>query len=63
MGTRWLTAKEAAEHSGYHLETVRDALRSGELMGKQRTTAGTWRTTEAWVDAWLGQGEDLAVAA
>lgn len=63
MSTRWLTAKQAAEYSGYHLETVRDALRSGELKGKQRTTAGTWRTTEAAVDTWLSQGEDLGVAA
>lgn len=63
MSTRWLTAKQAAEHSGYHLETVRDALRSGQLKGKQRTTAGTWRTTEAWVDAWLAPDEDMVAAA
>lgn len=61
MDTRWLSAKQAADYSGFHLETVRDALRAQELQGTQRVKGGNWRTTPAWVDTWIAG--DMAAAA
>lgn len=50
---RFLTPLEAALISDSHVETVRDALRSGALHGSQRTKGGTWRVRPACVDAWI----------
>lgn len=59
MDRRWLTVADAAEYSGCHPETVRDALRAGELQGIQRSKGATWKTTTAWIDAWI-TGEEMA---
>ena len=60
MATRWLSVIQAAAYSGFHPETVRDALRAQELQGTQRVKGGTWRTTEAWVDRWMGLEQEVA---
>lgn len=49
----WMSTKEAALHSGRHQETVRDALRTGELQGVQPAKGSDWRTKEEWVDNWV----------
>lgn len=49
----WMTTKEAALHAGRHPETVRNALRDGELKGVQPAAKADWRTKEEWVDEWV----------
>jgi excisionase family DNA binding protein len=51
---RLLNVRQAAEYASCHPETVRDALRSGELAGTQRKKGGAWKTTTAALDAWAG---------
>ncbi len=54
---RFVSAFEAALLSEHHIETVREALRSGELHGAQRVKGGTWKIRPACVDAWMA-GEE-----
>lgn len=53
MSAVWLLVADAAERAGAHPETVREALRAGEMHGTQRGKFGTWRTREECVDAWV----------
>lgn len=48
-----LNVEEAAEFARCHPETIRDALRGGELRGGQRRKRGIWHTTEEYVTNWL----------
>lgn len=48
-----LTVEEAAEEGRKHPETIRDACRSGELHGSQRTKRGRWTVEAACLTAWL----------
>lgn len=50
---RWLSVKDAAEYTGRHPETIRDALRMRDLRGFQRSKHASWRTKESWCDEWL----------
>lgn len=49
----YLTPEEVAEVARKHPETVRDALRAGELKGFQRKKRGPWLVREDWLDEWL----------
>ncbi|MHA3682822.1 helix-turn-helix domain-containing protein [Leucobacter sp. HY1908] len=49
---RFVSPFAAALMVGRHVETVRDALRSGELHGVQRVKGGAWRLRPACVEAW-----------
>jgi len=49
----WLKAKQAAEYSGRHPETLREAMRGGELRGVQNGVGGVWLTKEEWIDEWI----------
>ena len=51
-GRVWLTTAQAAEHTGYHPDTIRKALEAGELRGKQRRPGGHWRVHVDVLDAW-----------
>lgn len=50
----WHTTATAAEHSGYHADTVRKALEAGEMHGTQRVPGGRWRVHVDCLDAWTG---------
>ena len=52
-----LTVEEAAEEGRKHPETIRDACRSGELHGSQRTKRGRWTVEAACLTAWLAGDE------
>lgn len=55
MTTRiWFSTSQAAEHTGYHEQTVRRAAEAGELHGSQRTAKGRWRFHIDCLDAWVG---------
>jgi len=61
--SRWLNGiAEISAFSGASAREVADALRSGELRGRQRTAGGRWRTHEAWVDAWLAGEEAPSIS-
>lgn len=50
----WMTTNEAAEHARRHRNTILTALRSGELVGYQRTAPkGAWRIRASDLDKWL----------
>ncbi|WP_424462993.1 helix-turn-helix domain-containing protein [Pseudoclavibacter helvolus] len=49
----YLTVDEAAEEYRRHPDTIRKALKSGELQGHQRVPRGKWLTKPEWVDEWL----------
>ncbi|NKS98828.1 helix-turn-helix domain-containing protein [Rhodococcus hoagii] len=50
----WMTTGEAAERARRHRNTILLALRSGELVGYQRTAPqGAWRIKESDLDKWL----------
>lgn len=49
----YLTPEEVAGLVRKHPETVRDALRAGELKGFQRKKRGPWLVREDWLDEWL----------
>lgn len=38
---------------GMDIETVNQALLSGELEGRQRVPGGKWYSKAEWVDAWI----------
>lgn len=50
---RFVTVAGAALIADSHPETVRSALRSGELHGSQRVKGGTWKIRPACVEAWV----------
>lgn len=50
----WLTVGEAARYARRHPKTISNALRAGDLHGKQRGVKGTWSVEPECVDAWLG---------
>lgn len=51
---KWFTTAEAAEHARRHRNTILLALRSGELVGYQRTAPqGAWRIKEPDLERWL----------
>ncbi len=56
---RFVTAFEASLIAGLHLETVREALRAGDLHGSQRVKGGTWKIRPECIDPWL-DGEPCA---
>lgn len=58
----WLTVAEAAAVARRHAETVRSALKAGELHGHRKTTRGQWRVHIDSVTAWI-EADDPAVAA
>ena len=45
-----LTAKQAAEYAGVHQATIRRALTTRQMRGRQIDGKGTWVTTKAAVD-------------
>lgn len=49
----WLTADEAAARAHRHPETVRRAIRAGELPAIQRCKSGKWLLKSTDVDDWL----------
>jgi len=56
MSAEFLTVATAAERAACHPDTLRDALRSGDLHGTQRVKGGTWKIRPACIDAWV-EGE------
>lgn len=58
----WLTVAEAARLSRRHPETVRDALKAGELHGHQKHARGRWTVHVDSVTAWI-EADNAAVAA
>lgn len=51
--TEWLSVAEVAKHTGFHPQTVLEALWSGELRGFQRTKGARWRIRPEDADAWV----------
>lgn len=47
-----ITVEQAAHLADCHPETVRRALRTGELHGRQRGKGGTWKMRPACVKRW-----------
>jgi excisionase family DNA binding protein len=61
---RWLTPSQAAAHAVCSVDTIGDALRSGELRGYQRVGGGRWRIAVEDVDAWVrGETADVVIPA
>jgi len=58
-----LNVAEAAVYARCHPETVREALRAGELRGMQRAKGGPWKIRSEWVDKWLEAPHKKEVAA
>ncbi|WP_277394940.1 helix-turn-helix domain-containing protein [Cellulosimicrobium sp. SL-1] len=52
-----LTVEEAADDARVHPETIRDACRSGELHGSQRTKRGRWTIEAQCLTAWIDGGK------
>lgn len=52
----WMTAKQAADESGRHHQSVLLALRRNLLTGVQPCTKGTWRISRAAFAAWMAKG-------
>ena len=48
----WLSAREAAERSGRHQNTVRRACEAGDLHGGQPKKRGNWRIHVDCLDPW-----------
>lgn len=49
----WFNTTQAAEFSGYHVDTIRKALEAGHLVGSQRKVGGHWRISRTDLDAWI----------
>jgi excisionase family DNA binding protein len=60
MTARWLTPNAAADHTGFSVDTICDALRDGSLRGYQRKAKGRWRIAVEELDAWV-KGEVAVV--
>ena len=52
MATPPINVEQAAALAGSCRETVRRALRSGELHGRQRAKGGTWKMRPGCVKRW-----------
>lgn len=52
----WMTPKEAALYAKCAEETVRVALREGDLEGRQPKAHGRWLTCDEWLDQWIING-------
>lgn len=50
---RFVTVATAAFMTEYSQETIRRALRSGELHGSQQSKSGTWKMRPACIEAWV----------
>lgn len=48
-----MTVAEIAVYTQLHPQTIRKALRSGDLVGSQRTPLGTWRARQPDVDRFM----------
>ena len=48
----WLTYQQAAQRVGLHVNTIRRAVRRGELQVARRSHTIV-RLRQSWVDAWL----------
>lgn len=57
-----LTVTEAAERARCHPETVRAALRAGDLRGTQRVKGGNWLIPVAALNAWMKWDEEAVAA-
>ncbi len=53
IGGEYLTVGEAALMAARHPETIREALRLGELKGKQRKKGANWRIHQSDLHGWL----------
>ncbi len=51
--TDWLTPQQAAKATKRHVDTIRVALREGELHGHQRGRRGHWHINPAALEAWV----------
>lgn len=49
---RLLNVAQAATEAHRHEDTIRDALRSGELRGGQRKKGGHWTIRDTDLEAW-----------
>lgn len=49
---RYVSPFEVALLADRHVETVRDALRLGDLHGSQRVKGGAWKIRPACAEAW-----------
>lgn len=58
----WLTVAEVAHLARRHPETVRYALKAGELHGHQKHARGRWIVCADSATAWI-EADDPAVAA
>lgn len=56
----WLTYEQAAQIVGLHINTIRRAVRKGELQVVRRSHTIV-RMRRSWVDAWL-QGASVGQA-
>lgn len=62
IDTPWMKVAEAAEYTRRSKTIIFAALRSGELRGNQRKSAGTWLIHRDDLDAWLrGDVADVEV--
>lgn len=52
----WFTPEEAATVAHCHPETVRVALRNGDLKGTQAKVHGRWLVREDRLDSWIEGG-------
>lgn len=55
-GEKLLTLAEASKASGLHKETLGDALRSGELKGRNLGGRRGWMTTWSAIKEWIESG-------
>lgn len=55
----WMTAKQAAEESPRHYQSVVVALQRGLLKGKQGTANGVWTIRRTDFDRWAAAGFPL----
>lgn len=56
----WFTVTEAAARARVNVDTIGDALRSGDLRGYQSGRGGRWRIHVNDIDSWI-KGELAAV--
>ncbi|MCD7100472.1 helix-turn-helix domain-containing protein [Pseudoclavibacter sp. 13-3] len=49
----WLSARAAADYTGYHIVTVRRAIAAGDLTASRHGARGHYRMRRSAVDAWV----------
>ena len=57
----WHSPASAAVYADASVDTIGDALRSGDLLGYQRVAGGKWRIHVTDLDAWI-KGEPPVTA-